>query len=97
MTNLHELVSRKTFLPKLGEFFFLKTTQTMWETQWTKTPDSQSTGIQVKRSGFNTWPGRYVVFLDKTLYCVCLSRMQMSTGEFSGKPGEMLRGNHVMN
>ena len=23
--------------------------------------------------------------------------MQMGTGEFSGKPGEMLKGNHVMN
>ena len=23
--------------------------------------------------------------------------IQMGTGEFSGKPGEMLRGNHVMN
>ena len=40
----------------------------MWETQWTKTPYSQCTGIPVKRSGFNTWPGRYVVFLDKTLH-----------------------------
>ena len=33
-----------------------------------KSPDSQYTGIPVKRSGFNTWSRQCVLFMGKTLY-----------------------------
>ena len=33
-----------------------------------KSPDSQYTGIPVKRSGFHTWSRQYVLFMGKTLY-----------------------------
>ena len=33
-----------------------------------KSPDSQYTGIPVKRSGFHTWSRQYVLFLGKTRY-----------------------------
>ena len=42
----------------------------LWEAQWL---NGSRPGLRIERSGFKSWPGYCVVFLDKTLLSQCLS------------------------
>ena len=55
-------------LRKLTEFFFQENYSNNVGDTVDKSPDSQYTGIPVKRSGFNTWSRQCVLFMGKTLY-----------------------------
>ena len=71
----------------------------MWETLWTSllivsTLESRSRGLGSIPGHVNTfcsWARHF------TLTVHLSAQNANGTGEFSGKPGEMLRGNHVMN
>ena len=40
-----------------------------WETRWS---NGWCAGLQVERSGFEPWPGHYVVFLTLIYHSACL-------------------------